>query len=217
MNSSSSTTSPGLLLRIHLSDGTVESFVQVDRVKAQQIWQGTEPVRLFSQQRLVIAGTHSKSVFVCSEIVRVDFLGYSPATWQFPESYSDVVELTEKDFRKNARLDQPELMPKREHPTPAGDPLVSFLKLCFRNNAPVFLMVEFAVKQPVENQSFMRFLLSKTAFHMRLVGGGVGVVNLAHLAGYTVYPGVAQIPGDSWVAEPASLRVEPRAESRRFA
>jgi len=55
---------------------------------------------------------------------------------------------------------------------------------------------------PAENQSFMRFLLSETAFHMRWTGGGVGVANLAHLAGYTVYPGVAQIPGDCWEAEP---------------
>jgi hypothetical protein len=63
-------------------------------------------------------------------------------------------------------------------------------------------MVEFSVKLPVENQSFMRFLLSKTGFHMRVRGGGVGVVNLAQLVGYTVYPGVAQVPGDAWSAEP---------------
>jgi hypothetical protein len=64
------------------------------------------------------------------------------------------------------------------------------------------MMTEFSVKLPAENQSFMRFLLSKTGFHMRLRGGGIGVVNLANLTGYTVYPGVAQIPADSWIAEP---------------
>jgi len=41
---------------------------------------------------------------------------------------------------------------------------------------------------------------------MRLRGGGVGVVNLAHLAGYTVYPGVAQVPADAWLAQPVSLK-----------
>jgi hypothetical protein len=215
MNSSPSTTPSGLLLRIHLSDGTVESFVPTDKAKAQQICQDMELARLFSQQRLVIAGIHSKSVFVCSEVVRVDFVGFPHASWPFPESYFDMVELSEKDFQKAARLDQPELMPKREQPTPVGDPLVSFLKLHFRNAVPVFLMVEFAVKLPAENQSFMRFLLSKTALPMRLVGGGVGAVNLAHLAGYTVYPGVAQIPGDSWLAEPARLQVERHAKSPR--
>jgi hypothetical protein len=93
-------------------------------------------------------------------------------------------------------------MPKREQPTPAGDLLVSFLKLYFKGQAPIYLMTEFSVKLPVENQSFMRFLLSKTGFHMRLPRGGIALVNLAHLAGYTVYPGVAQVPSDSWVAEP---------------
>ena len=60
-------------------------------------------------------------------------------------------------------------------------------------------MAELSVKLPAENQSFMRFLLSKTGFHMRLRGGGVGVVNLANLVGYTVYPGVAQVPADTWM------------------
>ena len=70
-------------------------------------------------------------------------------------------------------------------------------------------MVEFPVKLPAESQSFMQFLLSKTAFHMRLAGGGVGIVNLVHLAGYTVYPGVAQVPGDSWFAEPMMDKPKP--------
>jgi hypothetical protein len=36
---------------------------------------------------------------------------------------------------------------------------------------------------------------------MRLRGGGVGVVNLSNLTGCTVYPGVAQILADAWLAE----------------
>ena len=93
-------------------------------------------------------------------------------------------------------------MPKRNQPTPVGDLLVSFLKLHMTGGKPLFLMIEFPVKLPVENQSFMQFLLSKGAFHMRLRDGGIGVVNLANLLGYAVYPGVAQVPADTWMAEP---------------
>ena len=193
-----------MTVRIHLAGGAVESFVQTDESTARKTWSGLDPVRLFAQPRLVIAGTHSKSVFVGSEIVRIDFVQQFCPCWEFPEGYSDVVEISEAEFRNLAHLDQPELMPKREHPTPVGDLLVSFLKLLFRRNPPIFLMTEFSVKLPLENQSFMRFFLSKTGFHMRLRGGGVGVVNLAQLSGYTVYPGVAQVPADSWHAEPAS-------------
>jgi hypothetical protein len=193
---------PAMVVRIHLSNGSVESFVQADEATARKIWQAIDPVRLFAQQRVVIAGTNAKSVFVGSEIVRIDFVQQFCPCWEFPQGYSDVVELSEAEYRKHAHLDQPELMPKRDKPTPVGDLLVSFLQLQFRNSAPLFLMVELSVKLPIDNQSFMRFLLSKTGFHMRLRGGGVGVVNLAHLAGYTVYPGVAQVPGDAWTAEP---------------
>ena len=48
----------------------------------------------------------------------------------------------------------------------------------------------------------MHFMLSKGSVHMRLRGGGIGVVNLANLVAYAVYPGVAQIPADAWLAEP---------------
>jgi hypothetical protein len=181
----------------------MESFVQSDEPKARRIYQCVDPARLFAQERIVLAGTYSKSVFVSAEIVRIDFIEQGYTCWDFPEGYADVVELPEADFRKHAHLDHPALMPKREQPTPAGNLLVSFLKLHFKRSPPIFLMTEFSVKHPAENQSFMRFLLSKTGFHMRLPGGGVGVVNLAHLVGYTAYPGVAQVPTDSWFAEPA--------------
>jgi hypothetical protein len=193
---------PAMILRIHLENGSIQSFVQTDEATARKTWDSIDPVRLFSQPRVVLAGACSKSVFVGSAIVRIDFVQHFCPCWQFPEGYADIVELSEADFRKHAHLDQPELMPRREQPTPVGDLLVSFLKLEFRNAAPLHLMAELSVKLPAENQSFMRFLLSKTGFHMRLRGGGVGVVNLAQLIGYTVYPGVAQVPSDTWPAEP---------------
>jgi hypothetical protein len=193
---------PAMIIRVHLENGSVQSFVQADQAIARKTWDAIDPARLFTQPRLVIAGAYSKSVFVGSSIVRIDFVQHFCPCWQFPEGYSDVVELSEADFRKNAHLDEPELMPKREQGTPVGDLLVSFVKLEFKNAAPLYLMTELSVKLPAENQSFMRFLLSKTGLHMRLRGGGVGVVNLAQLTGYTAYPGVAQVPSDTWPAEP---------------
>jgi hypothetical protein len=193
---------PPFTIRVHLTDGSVESFAPATGTEAKKLWDQIEPSRLFAQSRLILAGEHSKSVFVTAHILRVDFIQDTYECWQFPGGYSDVVELSEADFRKRAHLDQPDLMPRREEPTPVGDLLVSFLKLHIAGARPLFLMIEFPVKLPAENQSFVRFLLSKGGFHMRLRGGGFGVVNLAHLAGYTVYPGVAQVPADTWFAEP---------------
>jgi hypothetical protein len=191
-----------MVIRVHRIDGSVESFAQTDEAAVQRLWQKIEPSRLFAQPRIVLAGEYSKSVFVTAQIVRVDFVRESKQCWEFAGGYSDIVELSESEFRKNARLDQPELMAKRTQHTPVGDMLVSFLKLHVTGGNSVFVMAEFPVKLPAENQSFMRFLLSKGAFHMRLRGGGVAVVNLANLVGYTVYPGVAEVPADSWLTEP---------------
>src|SRR4051812_20802410 len=150
MKKSLSTDSPAMLIRVHLTDGSIQSFAQGDAATAEKIWKTVDPKRLFAHERLVIAATHSKSVFVCAEIVRIDFIQESYTNWEFPEGYSDVVELSEADFRKYAHLDHPELMPKRTEPTPAGNLLVSFVKLLFKSSPPIFLMSEFSVKLPVE-------------------------------------------------------------------
>jgi hypothetical protein len=193
---------PEFVIRVHLTDGSIESFAVANEADAKRIWEAIDPARLFAQPRLVLAGENSKSVFASAQILRVDFVQETYECWQFQGGYSDVVELSEKDFNKHARLDQPALMAKRKQPTPVGDLLVSFLKLHMAGGKPIFLMAEFPVKLPAESQSFMQFLLSKGGFHMRLPRGGTGVVNLAHLAGYTAYPGVAQVPADTWLAEP---------------
>lgn len=195
-------TKPPLTIRFHLTDGSVHSFTQPDATINEKLWDAIEPSRLFAHQRIVVGSEHSKSVFVSAEIIRVDFHHDSFQCWRFPAGYSDIVELSVEEFRKHARLDQSTLMVRRESPTPPGDLLVSFVRLHMRGGQPLFVMVEAAAKLSAESQSFMQFLLSKAAVHMRLRGGGIGVVNLANLVGYTVYPGVAQIPADSWLAEP---------------
>jgi len=201
-----------LTVRFHLTDGSVHSFAQTDDALARKIWDAVEPARLFTRPRIVIGSEHSKTVFVSAEVIRVDFLHHSFQCWEFPGGYSDIVELSEDEFRKHAHLGQPALMPKRDLPTPAGDLLVSFVRLHMRGGHPLFVMVEAPVKLPAESQSFMQFMLSKAAVHMRLRGGGLGVLNLANLAAYSVYPGVAQIPADSWLAEPVSYSSHQDAE-----
>jgi len=191
-----------MTIRFHLTDGSVHSFVQNDKAGALKLWEGIDPIKLFSRPRIVIGSEHSKTVFVSAETIRVDFIQNSFQCWEFPGGYSDIVEISEEEFRKHARLDQPELMIRRNQRTPVGDLLVSFVRLHMRGGRPLFVMIEIPVKLPAESQSFMQFMLSKASVHMRLRGGGIGILNLANLAGHTVYPGVAQIPADSWFAEP---------------
>lgn len=191
-----------LTIRVHLTDGSVHPFTQTDATISEKLWKTIEPARLFAQRRIVVGSEHSKSVFVTAEVNRVDFVHESFERWEFPRGYTDIVELSEEEFRQHARLDEPSQRIRRDRPNLVGDLLVSFIKLHLRGREPLFVMVEIFAKLPAENQGVMQFLLSKAGVHMRLRDGGLGVINLANLVGYTTYPGIAQIPADSWLAEP---------------
>src|SRR6185503_20136452 len=146
---------PPLTIHFHLTDGSVRSFTQADATVNEKLWDAIEPSRLFAHQRIVVGGEHSKSVFVTAEITRVDFLHPTFQCWEFPRGYSDIVELSEEEFRKHAHLGEPSLMPKRDRLTPPGDPLVSFVQLHMHGGQPFFVMVEVVSKLPAESQSFM--------------------------------------------------------------
>jgi hypothetical protein len=200
--------SENFVIRVHLSDGTIQSFSPIEQAESAPCWQQVDPGRIFTQPRIVVAGERSKSVFVTAHVVRVDFMHRDFSTWVFPGGYADVAELTEEEFRRHAHLDQVEKMRRRDDCTPVGDLLVSFIELHMFGGARYRMMTEFPVKLPADNQGRMRFLLSKGAFQMRLACGGFGVVNMANLVSYTVYPGVSEIPADSWMAEPINVLTE---------
>ncbi len=126
------------------------------------------------------AGDHTNAGYVIAHVMSVDFSHTTNDRLDFPAGYSDIVELSEEDSRKHAHLDDPEMMPKRNHLTPVDDLFLSFLKPHLTGGKPLFLMVEAPAKPPVENHSLMQFPLSKGAVHMRLSGGGIGVVNFAN-------------------------------------
>jgi|GEM_PF-1557288 len=191
-----------LEIQFYLADGSRESYMQKDQMEAEKLWSGIDPARIFSHSRIVLGGDFSKAVFACSHLVRVDFIRPSFECWTFPGGYSDVVEITEADYRRLAHLDEPALMERRDQPRPVGELLVSFLELKMSGGLRFYLMVELPVTLPAESQSFTHFLLSKGAIHMRLSKGGQGIINLAHLIGYTTYPGVSQLPQDFWKSEP---------------
>ena len=203
-NTKTNASKAALTIRFHLTDGSVHSFIQTDSTMARTLWDAVEPAKLFARPRIVVGSEHSKAVFVSAETIRVDFIQDSFQCWEFPGGYSDIVELSEEEFCRHAHLDQPALMARRDQPTPVGDLLVSFVRLHMRGGQPVFVMIEVPVKLPAESQSFMHFMLSKASVHMRLRGGGIGILNLANLVAYTVYPGVAQLPADAWLAEPGT-------------
>src|SRR6266536_4571043 len=192
---------PALEIRFHLVDGSKQTFIQPKAEAAEFIRQRADSSNLFTQSRIVLADDYSKSVFVGAQINRVDLVFNGPGFSRIPVDYADLVELTKTEFHQCVPND-PALLQRRDRQLKVGDLMVSFLHLRMKGGRHVYLMREALVKLPAESQSFMQRLLSKGTYGIRLRGGGYGLLNLQNLIGYTVYPGVPELPADTWMAEP---------------
>jgi len=191
-----------LELRFYFVDGSKKTFTTANSEAAEAIRDRINLANVFHQSRIVVADDYSKSVFVCSQINRVDFLFNGSGFSRIPPDHADLVELTEAEFDQCVPVNDPTLLQKRDHPRQVGDLLVSFLHLRMTGGSHVYLMNEVVIKLPAENRSFMQRLLSKGTYGIRLRGGGYGLLNLQNLIGYTVYPGVPELPADTWMAQP---------------
>src|SRR6266567_881732 len=200
---------PPLEIRFQFVDGSVANFFQSDPQIAENIWSRINVAHLFTRPRIVVADDYSKSVFLTSQINRIDFFFEGSDFSKIPNDHADLVELSEEEFRARVPLDDPAHLERRVQPRHVGDLLVSFLHLRMRGGSHIYLMNEALVKLPVENHSFMQRLLSGGNYGIRLRCGGHGFLNLSNLVGYTVYPGVPEIPSDSWIALSSALEPAP--------
>jgi hypothetical protein len=166
------------------------------------IRQRADSSNLFNQSRIVLADDYSKSVFIGTQINRVDLVFNGPGFSRIPVDYADLVELTGTEFHQCVPTNALALLQRRDRQLKVGDLMVSFLHLRMKGGRHVYLMREALVKLPAESQSFMQRLLSKGTYGIRLREGGYGLVNLQNLIGYTVYPGVPELPADTWMAQP---------------
>jgi hypothetical protein len=199
-----------LEIRFHFTDGSRQIFTQSSAEAAENILRQVNPSLLFSQSRIVVADDYSKSVFVCSQITRIDLVFDDPGFTEIPYDHADLVELTGGEFHRHVPVNDPGRLERRVQQRQPGDLLVSFLHLRMSGGSHVYVMNEALVKLPIENHSFMQRLLSKGAYSIRLAEGGQGVLNLQNLIGYTVYPGVPEVPVDTWMAQPPAHYEKPR-------
>ena len=207
---------PPLEIRFQFVDGSVANFFQSDPEIAENIWSRINVAHLFTRPRIVVADDYSISVFLASQINRIDFVFEGSDFSKIPNDHAELVELSEEDFRERVPLDDPSRLERRLQPRHVGDLLVSFLHLRMRGGSHIYLMNEALVKLPVENHSFMQRLLSGGSYSIRLQGGGQGFLNLSNLLGYTVYPGVPEIPSDVWMAVSSDLAPAPNGRKSAY-
>ena len=124
---------PALEIRFHFVDGSKKTFITANSEAAEAIRDRINLANVFHQTRIVVADDYSKSVFVCSQINRVDFLFNGSGFSIIPPDHADLVELTKAEFDQCVPMSDPTLLQKRDHrrhgrvvrPTPelVGHPL----------------------------------------------------------------------------------------------
>src|SRR5258706_10560578 len=98
---------PPLEIRFQFVDGSMVSFFQPDPELAENIWSRLNVAHLFTRPRIVVADDYSKSVFLSSQINRIDFVFEGSDFSKIPNDHAELVELSEEDFRERVPLDDP--------------------------------------------------------------------------------------------------------------
>src|SRR2546426_8685763 len=107
---------PPLEIRFQFVDGFVANFFQRDPEIAENIWGRINVAHLFTRPRIVVADDYSKSVFLTSQINRIDFFFEGSDFSKIPHDHADVVELSEEEFRARVLLDDPARPGRRVQP-----------------------------------------------------------------------------------------------------
>src|SRR5712664_1780357 len=109
-----------LEIRFEFVDGSLASFFQQDPKIAESIWGRINVAHLFTRPRIVVADDYSKSVFLTSQINRIDFYFEGSDFSKIPNDHADLVELSEADFGERVPLHDPARLDKRVQPRHVG-------------------------------------------------------------------------------------------------
>lgn len=188
-----------LQIHIHTTDGSSATFVQNEEDQAKSILDDFHPDRIFARDKIVIADGHSLTSFPASRVVRLDLVSEQLSHRLLPLEIVNAVELSETEFR--ALLRNPELRVQWDPAQPPDAAVVIFLAVEMAGQPPLFLIMEIVGEPLADPLETVSPLLAAPALCFRMRSGGVAALNLTHLMGVTLYPGLQQPPTEAWPAQ----------------
>jgi hypothetical protein len=186
-----------LEIHVHGVDGQVAAFVQSDPKTAATLLAHVQPGRVFTQSHLTIASEHSITFFPCAAVARIDLVMDAFPDWPFYHGVSNILEITEEEFRERYR-------PEEREAEPPGTLVARFAELELTNGERLFVEVHAREipRTPVDQAMFVQQILSAPSLYTRRLGGGAVLLNPAHILRMTVYPGPPETPPNAWAADP---------------
>jgi len=193
-----------LQVRIYAVDGSLATFTQDDPAVGEHIVRDCQRPDFFKEKRIVVAGRHSVTTLVLSEVARIDLAGEGLPRWKPPSgiglSIRDIVELPEQEFLYQLEARDLKHVERRRVRFTPGRPAVAFIAIQLLGGRHMYLKVTIVDVLPAERLQRIRIFLELPSLSFRLVGGGLGLVNLTKAVKFIGYPGPAEVPTDTWLA-----------------
>jgi len=190
---------------IHGVDGSLATFVQNDPAVVEHIVRDCQTPDFFKQERIAVAGQHSVTTLVLSNVARIDLAGEELPPWEpppgFRTSIRDIVELPEQEFLYQAEVRDLKHRERRRVRFAPGKPAAVYVAIQLVGGRHMYLKVQIVDVPRAERPQRIRAFMELPGLSFRLLDGGLGLVNLANAVKFSSYPGPAEVPTHTWSAD----------------
>jgi hypothetical protein len=191
-----------LQVRIYGMDGSLVTFTQDDPAVVEHIVRDCQTPDFFKQDRIAVAGQHSVTTLVLSNVARIDLAGEGLPPWKPPfgigMSIRDIVELPEQEFLYQVEARDLKHVERRRVRFAPGKPAVVYVAIQLVGGHHIYLKVRIVDVPRAERLQRLRSFMELPGLSFRLDGGGLGLVNLTKAVKFSSYPGPAEVPTATW-------------------
>jgi hypothetical protein len=184
---------PILLIELHLNNGQIERFELDDAEHARMLAEQLLPTKVFTGPPLSLSEPHCLSTYRTQQIVRIDVSGSAAPHWPYLSNASSIVEVSEAEFERLCGSDDlaRERLAAWQKP---GTTQVGFTEIILTTGQRVIWQVtmESAEMVAVDSLSVAKHLLNAGALHGKRFDGATMIINMAHVARLSFYPGPPQ-------------------------
>jgi hypothetical protein len=193
-----------LQMRIHGVDGSLTTFTQNDPAVAEHIVRDCQTPDFLKQERIAVAGQHSVTTLVISKVARIDLAGEGLPRWKPPSgigmSIRDIVELPEQEFLYQVEARDLKHLERGRVGFAPGKPAAVCVAIQLVGGRHMYLKVQIVDVPRAERLQRIRPFMELPGLSFRLVGGGLGLVNLTNAVKFSAYPGPSEVLADTWSA-----------------
>ena len=171
-----------LQIRVYSIDGATRTIAQNGPERANQTLHELNPTTLFGPDKITVMDDETEVAFAPGLVTRVDLISEQLSVWDYPFVLGALMELTEPEF--NQFVQEPQQW--QEAGLPGGTPM--FLHLEMADDRHCFLWMKVAAGLPPANGSRLNSVFAERRLIFDLRTGGIGILNLAHLLRFSIYP-----------------------------